>query len=171
MKMNQEICNKFISLNIVDWNGPGMLLRMDGERTVKKLLEGKPGRGRIKVIPRFREDGCCRIGFEKMKNESFGQKRLEVPLEGSQGQTQTAVVLKNKKNSIVEIIVLWILTPSRIFVVTFRRNRGEKMCRFVKVLETFLYKEIISSSQSFQYSSEPSSMSLKVQAGTKLFQY
>jgi hypothetical protein len=52
--MNQEICNKFKSPNIVtvikvhrlEWLGN--FVRMDGARTVKKLLEGKPGGGRKK---------------------------------------------------------------------------------------------------------------------------
>jgi hypothetical protein len=54
IKMNQEIYNKFKSPNIVtaikvhrlEWLGH--VVRMDDARTVKKLLEGKPGGGRKK---------------------------------------------------------------------------------------------------------------------------
>jgi hypothetical protein len=60
IKMNQEICNKFKSPNIVtiikvhrlEWLGH--VIRMDGARRVKKLLEGKPGGGRKKGRPRLR---------------------------------------------------------------------------------------------------------------------
>jgi hypothetical protein len=49
IKMNQEIYNKFKSPNIVtvlkvcrlEWLG--YVVRMDSAKTVKKLLEGKPG--------------------------------------------------------------------------------------------------------------------------------
>jgi hypothetical protein len=52
--MNEEIYNKFKSPNIVtvikvrrlEWLGH--VVRMDGARIVKKLLEGKPGGGREK---------------------------------------------------------------------------------------------------------------------------
>jgi hypothetical protein len=52
--MNQEIYKKFKSPNILtvikvcrlEWLGH--FVRMDGARTVKKLLEGKPGGGRKK---------------------------------------------------------------------------------------------------------------------------
>jgi hypothetical protein len=54
IKMNQEIYNKFKSPNIVtgikvrrlEWLGH--VVRMDGARIVKKLLEGKPRGGRKK---------------------------------------------------------------------------------------------------------------------------
>jgi hypothetical protein len=53
IKMNQEIYNKFKSPNIVSvikirrlqWPG---YVRMDGVGIVKKLMKGKPGRGRKK---------------------------------------------------------------------------------------------------------------------------
>jgi hypothetical protein len=54
IKMNQEIYNKFKYPNIVtvikvrrlEWLGH--VVRIDGARIVKKLLEGKPGGGRKK---------------------------------------------------------------------------------------------------------------------------
>jgi hypothetical protein len=64
--MNQEIYNKFKSPDVItvikvrrlEWLG--RVVRMDGERTVKKLLEGKPAGGKKKGRPRLRwlDDGC-----------------------------------------------------------------------------------------------------------------
>jgi hypothetical protein len=60
IKMNQEIYNKFKSPNTLtaikvcrlEWLGH--VVRMDGARIVKKLLEGKPGGGRKKGRPTLR---------------------------------------------------------------------------------------------------------------------
>ena len=52
--MNQEIYEKFKTPNIATeikvrtWKWLGHVVRMNDERTVKKLLEGKPGGGRKK---------------------------------------------------------------------------------------------------------------------------
>jgi hypothetical protein len=57
--MNQEIYNRFKSpdtvtvINVCRLEWLGYILRIDGERTVKKLLEGKLGGGE-KRIPRLR---------------------------------------------------------------------------------------------------------------------
>ena len=65
---------------------------MDGVKTVKKLLEGKPGGGRKKERKiSIKVDRWCPIGLEKyecktMENKNSERNRMGICQEGSQGQ-------------------------------------------------------------------------------------
>jgi hypothetical protein len=71
----------------------GNIAITDSKGTVKKLIEGKTRR-RENGRPRLRwMDGCCRIGLKEygckmMENKGYGQNRIGVCREGSQGQTE-----------------------------------------------------------------------------------
>ena len=78
------------------------VVRIAVERTVKKLLESKPGGGRKKGRPVIKVDGWCQIGLDgcgcgNVENKSFGQNRMGICHEGRQGQTWKVVVLKKKQ--------------------------------------------------------------------------
>jgi hypothetical protein len=83
-------------------------------------LEGKSGRGRIKVDPDEAECvsrlGCVECVCKKLKKKkkkkkkkkrSCGQNRMDISLcrEESQGQTEKAVELKKKRKKICMILL------------------------------------------------------------------
>jgi hypothetical protein len=93
-KKNQEIHNKFKSPNIVtvievhrlEWLGH--IVRMDGARTVMKLLEGKPERERKKGGPRLRqvddvESDLRNMGVKRWRSRALDRKKMGTYSEGS----------------------------------------------------------------------------------------
>jgi hypothetical protein len=83
IKMSQEIYNKFKSPYIVtvikvhklEWLG--YVVRMDGARTVKMLLEGKPRTGRRKGRPRLRWIDDVESDFRNMGVKSWRSRALD----------------------------------------------------------------------------------------------
>jgi hypothetical protein len=107
IKINQQMYNKFkppatVTASEVrrsEWLG---LVRMGGERAVQKLLEGKPG-GRSKKkdldLVGWMMSHWTGGEYGRKMNKSFGQNRMRIFCEGSQGQTSRAVVLHNISSS------------------------------------------------------------------------
>jgi hypothetical protein len=83
IKINQEIYNTFKSPDIVtvikvcrlEWLGH--VVRVDGARMVKKLLEGKPGGGRKKGRPKLRWIGDVESDLRNMGVKRWRSRALD----------------------------------------------------------------------------------------------
>jgi hypothetical protein len=106
VKLNKEMFDKFKSPDIVtvctvhrlEWLGHGV--KMDGERTVKKLLEGKPGRGRGKGRPTLRWVDDVELAVRNMGVKGWRTRILDRTEWASVVREAKArlKVLKKKKN-------------------------------------------------------------------------
>ena len=108
-KTNKDISNNFkppgtltvIKVRRLEWCG--RVVRMDGERKIKKLLEGKSGGGRkdenLDKGGWMMSDSTWGIWVSELEIKSFRQNRVGICRGESQGQTSSDVVLKKKKNT------------------------------------------------------------------------